>query len=523
MVSDTGIGKFLLSITFRLMIFNIILVFLPMASILYLDTYEKQLLNAQEKSMVQQGRLLSAALSGSTVLDADNATRILINLQERTEARLRILDNKGLLIADTSTIYKDELRNKNIEYSDYSRLITPINGNSILYKIATFPVRLYRKLFQPPLPVAGESYYNSTEPFTGFEVIAALDGRYGAVTRLSSDGQRSVSLYIAIPVLNSETVIGAVLCSQSTFRILQDMYEIRLVLLKIFLWSFLFALIISIILAYSISFRIKRLRNEAESIRTGKGKLVGYFTPSVFMDEIGDLSFSLADLASRMDKHFRYTASFIQDFSHEFKNPLSVVRTASEMIPDSTGEQRDRFLELIDQNSRRMEFLLDSIMELSLIDKDLEEEIKENVDISILLANLIPGFKLKYPHREWKLQGPPAHSSVYGTKDKLGRVFINILETANSFASSGTPVDIKLSDNNNQIRITIFNYGSTIPSGDLDRIFDRFYSNRIYREQKHNGLGLSISQTIAQSYNGNITAVNMENGVCFLIVFPLIV
>ncbi len=523
MVSDTGIGKFLLSITFRLMLFNVILVFLPAASILYLDTYEKQLLNAQEKAMVQQGRLLSAALSESGDLNTGSAEKILINLQERTEARLRILDNNGLLVADTSTINRSELVDENIEYSISSRLITPIDKNSILYKAATFPVRLYRKFFQPPLPVEGESYYNSTEQFTGPEVAAALDGRYGAVTRLSSDGQRSVSLYIAIPILNSESVIGVVLCSQSTYRILQDLYEIRLILLKIFLWSFLSALIISIVLAYSISFRIKRLRNEAESIRTGRGKLEGDFTPSIFMDEIGDLSFSLADLTNRMDKHFRNTASFIQDFSHEFKNPLSVVRTASEMIPDSTDDQQDRFLELIDQNSRRMEILLDGIMELSIIDKDLEEEIKEEVDISVLLANLISGFQIKYPSREWITEGTPACNNVYGTRDKLGRVFINILENANSFAASGTPVKIDLAHSNNQIRISIFNYGSTIPMADLDKIFDRFYSNRISRDQKHNGLGLAIARTIVLSYKGSITVENKDKGVCFMVLFPLIV
>jgi len=520
MVSDTGIGRFLLSITFRLMLFNLILVFLPAASVLYLDTYEKQLLNVQEKSMVQQGRLLSASLSESGELDIGAAEKILINLQQRTEARLRILDDNGLLIADTSTINRTVKTDENIEYSKISRLITPIDKNSILYKIATLPVRLYRKSFQPPLPVEGESYYNSTEQFTGLEVLAALDGRYGAVTRLSSDGQRSVSLYIAIPILNTESVIGVVLCSQSTYRILQDLYEIRLILLKIFLWSFLFALIISIVLAYSISFRIKRLRNEAESIRTGRGQLEGYFTPSVFMDEIGDLSFSLADLANRMDKHFRNTASFIQDFSHEFKNPLSVVRTASEMIPDSTGDQQDRFLEIIDQNSKRMESLLDSLTELSVIDKDLEEEIKEEVDVNSLLTDLIHGFQLKYTHREWDFEKTEISSIVYGTKDKLGRVFINIMENANSFAISGTPVIIKLEDNNNQVRITIFNYGSPIPTGDLDLIFHRFYSNRVSGKPKHNGLGLSIALTIVQSYNGNIQVENKNNGVVFTIDLP---
>lgn len=521
MALDTGIGNFLLSITFRLMLFNVILVFLPSASILYLDTYEKQLLTAQEKSMVQQGRLLSAALSNSGDLDSVAAKKILINLQERTEARLRILDDKGLLIADTSTINKSRLEDENLEYTYKSRLITPINKDSILYNTAILPVLLYRKLFQAPLPVAGESFYNYSEPFGGIEVLAALEGRYGAVTRLSSDGQQSVSLYIAIPIFNSEKVIGAVLCSQSTYRILQNLYEIRLVLLKIFSWSLLVALIISIVLAYSISFRIKRLRNEAESIRTGKGKLEGYFTPSVFMDEIGDLSFSLADLANRMDKHLKYTTSFIQDFSHEFKNPLSVVRTSSEMIPDSTDEQRDRFLELIDQNSRRMESLLEGIREFSLIDRDLEEEVKELIPVDTLLANLVDGFNIKYPDRKWKLFSTAINTSVLGVEDKIGRIFINILENASSFASKESSIIIGLESKNNQLEIKISNKGTQIPESDLERIFDRFYSNRVSMGQKHNGLGLSISQTIAQSYNGNITVENTEQGVCFFVVFPL--
>ncbi|MCK5199338.1 MAG: stimulus-sensing domain-containing protein [Spirochaetales bacterium] len=362
-VSATGIGRFLLSITFRLMLFNIILVFLPVASILYLDTYERQLLDAQEKSMVQQGRLFSAALSDSGSLDAGRAKNVLTSLKGRTDARLRVLDENGTLIADSSSIYKSEIKNQNTVYTKRATSMPGIDRDSILYRIAIWPVRIYRKLFNPPLPVAGESYYNSGLPFNGTEVRAALNGRYGAVTRLSSDGQRSVSLYIAIPVTNGGAVIGAILCSQSTYRILQDLYEVRIVLLKIFLWSFLFAMVISIFLSFSISFRIKRLRNDAESIRTGKGRLEGYFTPSSFMDEIGELSFSLKDLTSRLDRHIRYTASFIQDFSHEFKNPLSVVRTASEMVPESGEEQRDRFLQLIDQNSRRMESLLEGIRE----------------------------------------------------------------------------------------------------------------------------------------------------------------
>jgi two-component system, OmpR family, sensor histidine kinase ChvG len=520
-VLGTGIEKFLLSISFRLMLFNIVLVFLPMASLLYLNTYENQLLVSQEKAMVQQGRLLSAFLSNNPKLEKESSERILLNLKGRTEARLRILDRNSKLIADSSSLYKIENLNKEEEYSRSISKI-PVDKESVLYRAATWPVRVYRKLFNPPLPVEAESFYNSKMPFTGIEVQSAMEGRYGAVTRLSSDGQKSVSLYIAIPITNQDQIIGAVLCSQSTYRILQDLYEIRLVILKIFLWSFLFAIIISAILAYSISFRIKRLKNDAESIRTGKGKLEGYFTPSLFMDEIGELSYSLKDLTNRLDDHLRNTSSFIQDFSHEFKNPLSIVQTASEMIPEASKEQRDRFLHLISQNSRRMESLLESIRDLSLLDKTLEEEEKNEVIIKTLLENMIDGFSIKYPERKWLLTYNSENSIVMGSWDNMGRVFINVFENANSFSDNNKPVLINMNNKQNgYINIEISNKGPGIPDGDLDKIFNRFYSNRSKNKLNHNGLGLSIVKAIVENYGGTIIAHNIDSGVLFIIKLPL--
>ncbi|MCK5199337.1 MAG: hypothetical protein KAR21_13350 [Spirochaetales bacterium] len=66
----------------------------------------------------------------------------------------------------------------------------------------------------------------------------------------------------------------------------------------------------------------------------------------------------------------------------------------------------------------------------------------------------------------------------------------------------------------------ISNQGTHIPEGDLERIFDRFYSNRSNGEQNHNGLGLSIVLAILDSYKGSIRAQNTEQGVCFTIVLP---
>ena len=101
----TDTGSLLHSISLRLLLFNILLVFLPIAAVLYLDVYEDKLLLSQEKSMVQQGRLLSAALSNQGKIEKENVEFILKNLAGRTETRLRVVDNKGVLLADTSTLF----------------------------------------------------------------------------------------------------------------------------------------------------------------------------------------------------------------------------------------------------------------------------------------------------------------------------------------------------------------------------------------------------------------------------------
>ncbi|HEY0782315.1 MAG TPA: hypothetical protein VGE98_07675, partial [Thermoanaerobaculia bacterium] len=91
-------------IALRLLLFNSLLVFLPAGGFLYLDVFEKQLLEEQERSMVQQARILAAALGGHGPLAAQATGDLLRRLQQRSEARLRVVDARGALLADSSTL-----------------------------------------------------------------------------------------------------------------------------------------------------------------------------------------------------------------------------------------------------------------------------------------------------------------------------------------------------------------------------------------------------------------------------------
>lgn len=427
-VSVTGIGRTALSISLRLLVFNILLVFLPIAAVLYLDIYEEQLLVSQEKTMVQQGRILAASLGGGKDIEPTDVDRFLKNLAGRTETRLRILDSDGRLIGDTSSPSKSVEpepvgKVSSRSYASLDVMEEELDQNTFLYRLATYPIRVYRKLFDPPVPVGEPDDYDSRYPFDGAEVKAALEGRYGAATRLSTGGQRSVTLYTAIPVYSENDVVGVVLSSQSTYRILKDLYEIRLFILRIFLASLIAAILISLFLSATISSRIKKLSREARSISTGKGRISGSFSFMKLGDEIGQLSRSLNDLTGRLDRHIQFIDSLSRDMSHEFKNPLAVIRSAAQMADSTEGEEKARFIAMIEDNTGRMESLLNGVEEVSRLDSRLEREERISLSPATLLKGLLEGFRLQYPSIEWVEIQRKENFSLMASPERFSQVF----------------------------------------------------------------------------------------------------
>ncbi|MBN2545299.1 MAG: hypothetical protein JXB50_05830 [Spirochaetes bacterium] len=255
--------KLFSKISIRLLIFNLLLVFFPIGSALYLKTYEKQQLKSLENSMVQQGRLISAVFSKEEMIDEYRAKLILENLNLRLTSRIRIVDTNGNLLADSSIVQinkkKHTTSSNTLSYKN--RIIDKKKENKFLnfiYKLSLYPIRLFRKLFFPPVwSYESADYYGTSKKIFGPEIKEALEEKYGAVTRLSAGGQKSLTLYSAIPVKGKTQVIGAVLVSQSTFGILNNLYEVRKDILKIFLISIIFAIILSIILDFTISRPLK--------------------------------------------------------------------------------------------------------------------------------------------------------------------------------------------------------------------------------------------------------------------------
>jgi two-component system sensor histidine kinase ChvG len=497
-------------ISIRLLAFNVLVVFLPMAGVLVLDTYEGHLLEAQERTMAQEGRLLAAALEVTGRLETDDAQRILVQLGQRHLARFRVVDRSGSLLADSARLGP---RRAETPPTDPP---VQVEEASLLYRIGSLPFRMLRRFTAPPEDAAVDTW----EPASfleAAEIRSALDGRYGATTRITPGNQRSVTLYIAIPVRIDGVVDGAVLVSQSTARILQALYAVRLDVFKVFLVSLSVAMVLTLFMATTIAHPLSRLRQRAEAILDRRGRLRGSFEPSRRADEIGDLERALAELTRRLEEHLQFTESFAADVSHEFKNPLAAIRTATEMAleVDEPGERR-RFLSMIQNDVARMERLLNEAREISRIDARIDEEELEQVALDVLLQGVVDAFRLRRGHRgpEFTVAFADGAVVVSASADRLTQVFENLLANAVSFSPAGGVVTVTLRIEGGHAVVTIADEGPGIPDEHLERIFSRFFSYRPDEQgdRGHTGLGLSIVRAVVEAYHGTVTASSRSGG-----------
>ena len=498
-------------ISIRLLAFNVLLVFLPVGGVLVLDTYERHLLEAQERTMAQEGRLLAAAIEARDRLEGEDARRILIQLGQRQLARLRVVDAAGEVVADSAL-----LGPRRETGGPTSSDTAPGSEPGLLYRIGSFPFRFLRALGDDT-ETADAAVEDGSTLLARAEIRNALAGRYGAATRVNPGPNQSVTLHIAIPIRIEGAVEGAVLVTQSTGRILQTLYAVRLDIFKVFLLSLGAAVVLSLLAATTIARPLARLRRRAEAILDRRGRLQGGFAPSARRDEIGDLERALAELTAQLEEHLRSTEAFAADVSHEFKNPLASIRTATDMAleVDEPAERR-RFLMMIQKDIARMEHLLSEAREISRIDARLDDDNGGPAALDQLLPALVDAFRLRVGEEgpQFDLALADADVVVPASPDRLTQVFENLIDNAVSFSPPDGTVTVTLRAGDRRAEVSIVDEGPGIPDEHRDRIFTRFFSYRPDGDpdRGHTGLGLALVRAIVESYGGAVTAEPRSGG-----------
>ena len=511
-------------ISVRLLAFNLLLVFLPVAGVYYLDVYERQLRDAQERAMVQEGRVLSAALSERGPLTPAAAEGLLARLRQQSEARMRVVGPDGRILADSSVLGP----RREDEAGGVRETREPTLRDDPRYRLGAWLYRRYERWLGTAATAADPDPADAAAPSDVLrtpEIREALAGRYGARTRMSPGGRRSVTLYGALPVWDGGRVVGAVQVSQSTARLFRALDQTRLGIFQVFLASVAVAAVLSLLVSTPIVRPLRRLRDESHAILVRRGRIRRRFGGSRRRDEIGELARDLEELTRRLEDHARFTESFAGDLSHELKNPLASIRAASEVLADvDTPAERRRFLDIVQREVARMEHLLAVSRELARVDAGIETEERQLVELEPLLVSIVESYRLRVPDVRIELVPAAPSLRVRGAPERLTAVMENVLDNALSFSPLDGTVRVELARRDGAALVTISDEGPGIPAGSEELVFTRFYTYRPgpAKSEGHTGLGLALVKAIVEGYGGTVgAATRLVGGAIVSIELPL--
>jgi signal transduction histidine kinase len=202
-------------------------------------------------------------------------------------------------------------------------------------------------------------------------------------------------------------------------------------------------------------------------------------------------------------------SAFVANVSHEFKNPLAVIKESLEIALDGlVGEMSPQQKEIIipaKSNIERLIRLVTDLLDLSKIEAGKMEMRRTEFDIVALVNEILSSYERELSKKQLVLKKdiPPGIGLVWADRDKLSEVIINLLNNGIKYTPSPGQLIIKLEGTEKEIRFEISDTGPGIPGEYLEKIFDKF--ERITAEkQEGTGLGLPIAKDIVGLHKGKI-------------------
>ena len=515
-------------LTARIMAIMLFPLAIFLVGLLSLDQYRTTLIQSEFVALERQGFTLARSLALAEAardrraarrqLSPETMTHLLPLVGLGSSLRARVFQPNGSLLADTA-------RRRGLHPNVEIRRREKKNwwGQTRDYLIDM--VAVASGIFSPydELPTYIEKRRQSARHYA--EVIAALSGEPRRALRL--DRRNNLVLSVAVPVQDLRVVRGALMVSIGGGKIEQELANVNIVFLQLFVGVLFVTLGLSLYLARSITTPISRLAVAADKLRQSADMSSRLQRLPHRNDEIGQLSESFIDLTDELQKRIQATASFAADVAHEIKNPLSSLRSASETFSRAkTAAQKKQLLGVILQDVQRLDRLITDISQASRVDHEIIGQDLVLVDFATLIKNFVHLRNQTYSKHKLHFNMPASPLMVRVNESRIVQVLDNVLSNAISFSPKRCSVKFILhrQESNNSVVLDIIDAGPGIPQTKLETVFERFYSERPVDEGfgEHSGLGLSIARQIVSAHNGQLTAHNQpEGGACFRLVLPM--
>ncbi|MAI89841.1 MAG: hypothetical protein CBB65_05320 [Hyphomonadaceae bacterium TMED5] len=480
---------------------------------LVLNEMRVGLVQARIDSLNTQGDLIVSVLAeGATIGDPEpeliavNARRILKRLELPPTIRARLYNSNGRLIGDYDLLSDrvDELALGSLEEPGFWDFITRPVSDFLDMIARALQSNARRSLLQP------QSFEE--------ELSAALVGERVSGERITDQGERVVS--VSLPIQHVSAVVGVLTIEANDVA---DVVRRERAALLPFIGVAIFVNLLSAsLLALMIAQPLRRLAYSADRVRTGATRKLELTSLTNRKDEIGELAISLEAMTNTLFERIVANEAFAADVAHELKNPLTSIRSAVETTERVTDpEAREKLRKVIASDVRRLDRLITDISNATRLEAETARLPNEPVDIGQLLTDLSESYDAirdeGQPHVRFQREDGAGELLVLGREGALGQIFRNLIENARSFSPPDGEVLLTgrtlVSKGRATVEVMIEDEGPGIPEDKLEKIFERFYTDRPKGAKfgQNSGLGLSIVAQIAESHRGSVTAENRLN------------
>ena len=236
-------------------------------------------------------------------------------------------------------------------------------------------------------------------------------------------------------------------------------------------------------------------------------------------DEIGSLSKSLSHMTNKLYQRIELAERFASDLTHEIRNPLASLKGASDLLNQTKDEnQKLKLLRILSNDVERIERLITDYSQVLKDEATQSRAVAKNFNLINLIESITEDFNLDSINQKKNIRFTFKNNKklnkaiIFGIESRIEQVIANLLENAVSFSPDNSVIVINLALEKKQFKILIIDEGPGFDENNLERVFDRFYSDRPNDQGgSHSGLGLNIVKNIIESHKGIIRVYNNFN------------
>ncbi len=327
----------------------------------------------------------------------------------------------------------------------------------------------------------------------------------------------------AQPVFDGDKVIGAVLVSKNSQRILSLQRDTLNDVIIATLAIFVLVIVSLLIFSSWLTFRINRLKKQTTLLVDDKGRFISQIDLSDCNqnDEIGELSRSFSALLDKLNRYTRFLETVPGMLRHEILNPVNTISMALQTMQQKTNLADMATLE---NAIKQLQLIVSSLTEAAGIDDVLTQDEVETFDIAALLHEYVQNLQNRQGKSQLRYQGVENGVFITGNDIRIVQLLDKIKDNAIDFSLVDTEIVFQLDlSQSHYVQIHIKNEGEFIAEEHLSRLFQGMISFRLVKTNKpHLGIGLYVACQIASFHQGQLKIANRQDkqGVEVILLLP---